>query len=191
MRLGEYWAMYLPPQYPKLSDLKKARLDAGLKQTDLEKLSGVSQSIITKVERGQRKPQYETAVKLFMAISDHNAKQAKGDMRRASKIMSKKVKSFQVSVTVHHVIKAMKKFDISSFPVYEGNDLIGTVTERSLLGADVEDSLNDYLVDALPILSKNTPVCDLERILKLYSVVLLSNKNGKIMGICSRQDILQ
>jgi len=182
--------MYLPPQYPKLTDLKTARLAAGLKQTDLEKLSGVSQSIITKVERGQRSPRYETAIKLFTAISDYNKKQAGGDMRKVSEVMTRKVKSFQVTATVHQVIKAMKKFDISQFPVYDGDALVGTVTERSLLGAQAEETLNEYIVDILPIFSQNTQVRDLMSTLKMHSAVLLSNGGMKIIGICSRQNIL-
>lgn len=182
--------MYIPPQFPKLSDLKTARLAAGLKQTDLERLSGVSQSIITKVEREQRSPRYETVVKLFSAISKHIEDQAEGDTRKASEIMTKKVISFQVTVTVAEVIKAMKKSDVSQVPIYDGNDLVATVTERSLLGAQADDTLKDYLVDVLPVLSQNTSVSDLERILKLYPAVLFSNSTGKIVGICSRQDIL-
>lgn len=182
--------MYIPPQFPPLSGLKTARLAAGLKQTDLERLSGVSQSIITKVEREQRSPRYETAVKLFTAITKHLEDQAKGDTRKASEIMTEEVKRFQITAIVSVVIQRMKNDDISQFPVYDGDALVGMVTDRSLLGADPEDTLKNYLVDALPVISQNTPVHALERILKVYSAVLLSNKSGKIVGICSRQDIL-
>lgn len=157
---------------------------------ELETLSGVSQSIIAKTEREERIPRYDTVVKLFTALSDYVDSGMEKEVKNASSIMTKKVKSFQVSATVGEVIKAMKKFDVSQFPCYNGDDLAGTVTERSLLGAQAEDTLKDYIVDALPILSQNTPVRDLEKILKLYSAVLLSDKNGKIVGICSRQDIL-
>lgn len=180
--------MYLPLQYPKLSDLKTARLAAGLKQIDLERLSGVSQSIITKVEREQRSPRYETMVKLFTAISKEMEDQAQGDTRKAHEIMTKKVLSFQVDTLVGVVKVRMKNDAISQYPVYWGDDLVGTVTERSVLGEEDEDTLKDHMEDILPILSQNTLVSKMEKILKHFSAVLLSNDNGKVVGICCRSD---
>ena len=182
--------MNLYYKLPDITDLKKAREAVGLTQKQLEKLSGISQSIISKVEQGLRIPRYDTAVRLFTAISDYMESQTKDDTRKASEIMTKRVKSFQVTATVGEVIKTMKLRDISQFPVYNVDDLVGTVTERSLLGAQPDYYLKDYLVDPLPIFPQNTRVGDLEKILKMYSAVLLSDNSGKIVGICSRQDIL-
>lgn len=176
--------------FPELSDLKKVRERAGLKQSSLSKLSGVSQSIISKTEKGDRIPRYTTIVRLFKAISVYMSKQA-GDVQTiASAVMKENVLSFEVDASVGEVIYLMKEKDISQFPVYENGALIGTVTERSLLGADPRDAIRDFLEDILPILSQNTTTNSLERILKLYSAVLLSDGKGNIVGICSRQDIL-
>ena len=51
-----------------ISELIKARNERKLSQRDLEKLSGVSQAVIARMEKGNTKTQFDTVVKLLKAL---------------------------------------------------------------------------------------------------------------------------
>ena len=55
------------------------RQKLGITQTELAKLAGVSQSIITKIERGKIEPSYSIASKIFMVLEEQLAKEIKKD----------------------------------------------------------------------------------------------------------------
>ena len=51
-----------------ISELIKARNEKKLSQRDLEELSGVSQAVIARLEKGSTKTQFDTVVKLLRAL---------------------------------------------------------------------------------------------------------------------------
>ena len=51
-----------------ISELIKARNEKKLSQRDLEELSGVSQTVIARMEKGSTKTQFNTVVKLLRAL---------------------------------------------------------------------------------------------------------------------------
>jgi predicted transcriptional regulator len=71
----------------ELADLKKMRRLLGLTQSQLASLSGVSQSLIAKIEAGRVDPSYNRAKKIFEVLESH---QRKG-WTRASDVMVKEV----------------------------------------------------------------------------------------------------
>ena len=51
-----------------IEEFVKARNEKGLTQKDLEKLSGISQPVIARLERGTTSPQLDTVVKLLATM---------------------------------------------------------------------------------------------------------------------------
>ena len=51
-----------------MGELVKARKEKGLSQRDLEKLSGIKQPVIARIETGASSPQLDTVVKLLAAL---------------------------------------------------------------------------------------------------------------------------
>lgn len=49
--------------------LRRARVDAGLSQTDLAEQVGMTQSVISAYEHGHRVPNLESMVRLMLALS--------------------------------------------------------------------------------------------------------------------------
>ena len=85
-------------RFPPTSEIRKRRKLLDITQAELAAASGVSQSTITKVEKGKISASYETVVKLFetldaMAEGNHNVP--------LMDIASKDVVSVQEDCTVH------------------------------------------------------------------------------------------
>ncbi|MDR1663445.1 MAG: helix-turn-helix transcriptional regulator [Clostridiales bacterium] len=51
-----------------MSELIKARNERGISQRELEKLSGVKQPVISRMEAGATSPHFDTVVKVLMAL---------------------------------------------------------------------------------------------------------------------------
>lgn len=51
-----------------MNNMRKIRIEKNLTQTTLGKLSGVDHSMISRVERGERKPSLDTAAKIAKAL---------------------------------------------------------------------------------------------------------------------------
>ncbi|SDB32881.1 Helix-turn-helix [Pseudobutyrivibrio sp. YE44] len=51
-----------------MGELVKARTEKGISQRELEKLSGVRQPVIARIEAGTSSPQLETVLKLLAAL---------------------------------------------------------------------------------------------------------------------------
>ena len=175
---------------PDLRDLKTAREKAKLNQQELAGLSRVGQSLISKAERGDRMPRYDTVKKLFEAIDKYMAEQAEQDGKKAFDIMTREVISFSPDTPIHEVIKCMKTKGISQFPVIVGKVQVGSVTDRGLLGADPKEAIKGYLEETLPVLPQTVAVVALRDILRVFSAVLLTDQNGDIVGIISRENLL-
>ena len=59
----------------ELEEIKKIRKKLGLTQTELANRSGVSQSLIAKIEAGRIDPTYTKTKKIFAALSDLEKKE--------------------------------------------------------------------------------------------------------------------
>ena len=51
-----------------MGELVKARKEQGISQRELEKLSGVKQPVIARIEKGTSSPQLDTVIKLLAAL---------------------------------------------------------------------------------------------------------------------------
>ncbi len=51
-----------------MGELVKARKELGISQRDLERLSGVKQPVIARIEKGTASPRLDTVIKLFAAL---------------------------------------------------------------------------------------------------------------------------
>ncbi|MFA4856113.1 MAG: helix-turn-helix domain-containing protein, partial [archaeon] len=72
---------------PDLGEIKARRISAGLTQSRLASLSGVSQSLIAKIEAGNIEPSYGRAKRLLDCLAQLNAKKEK----QAKDIMTRPV----------------------------------------------------------------------------------------------------
>ena len=174
----------------ELRDLRSIRKRFSITQVDLARKSGVSQSLIAKIESGRLDPTYTKAQKILAALESLTS----GKELKASEIMNKKLLSVKLTDDIKDAIRLMKKYEISQLPVMEGNDVIGTVSEAAILDALISEKrsykLSEIMKEAPPIISPNTNVSIISNLLK-YSPLLIVAERGKIKGLITKSDLIR
>ena len=172
-----------------ITQLKKVRKQLELTQTEFARRAGISQSMIAKIEAGKLDPTYTYVKK----IEDALQLLTKREEKEARDIMHRGITSVRRNDTVAHVIKLFSTYKISQMPVIENIQVIGLVTESSLLEHAEEkmftQRVEDVMVDSPPIITSTTKLSVITPLLKFYPVVLIQDK-GRLEGIISKADIL-
>lgn len=186
--------LLIPCMLADLSEIRQRRKQLNLTQQQLAELSGVSQSLIAKIEGESAIPSYENAKKLFDCLERISEKHGV----IAVHLMRAKVVTVLASESIQKAVRLMEKSGISQLPVLEGGKVVGTVSEKGLLarigglGSQkmAETLIRDAMEEALPQIQPNTPFKVLASILE-HSPAALVVEKGKIKGIISKSDLLK
>ncbi len=173
----------------ELKDIKEVRKKFNLTQTDLARKSGVSQSLIAKIEAGRVDPTYTNAKKIFEALEVLTKK----DEAKAEEIMNKKIISVNPDSVVQEAVNKMKGYDISQLPVIDKESLVGYLSETdvidALMGEKKDAKIKDIMKDAPPTIDRNASMTVVSELLKSYPMVIVVEK-GKLLGLITKSDIL-
>lgn len=175
----------------QLEEIKMRRAKLGLTQTELAKLSGVSQSLIAKIESKKIDPTFSKTKKIFETL---NRIQHENSLK-AKDIMRKKIISVKAEASIKEAIKKMREYEISQMPVV-GKDVKGVVSESSILdqiqqGKNITElKVNQVMNETPPILSEESDIDLVTNTLKYHPLILIS-KYGKITGIITKADVLR
>ena len=170
----------------ELTDIKKIRKQSDLTQSELSKLSNVSQSIIAKIESGRVDPSYSTASKIMKALEEFSSK----DKLLAKEVMITNIIYSKPEDKIHNVVLTMKKHSISQMPVIENGKIIGLISEKNILYSGKESIVREIMEDSPPTVPINTDVKVLIDMLKIFPIIIISNK-GKPCGIVTKSDIIK
>jgi len=181
--------------FTEIDDIKKRRKARNMTQKQLSRMSGVSQSAIAKIESGRMDPSYSAVQDIFSALSSVENAEA----IRARDIMNRKIIRVRATDSAHSAISAMRKADVSQIPVFEGENVVGSISERTIVdkmasGVDMKAlqkmRVADMMEEAFPRIDQDTPIDVIVAILKARLAVLVSEK-GRIVGIISKADLLK
>jgi predicted transcriptional regulator len=181
--------------FPTLEDIAKKRRQLGLKQTELAKLAGVSQSLITKLESGKIDSSY-TKVKTIFDVLDRLEAKTK---IQEQKITPNQVISIQQTEPIAKVVKLMKEHGYSQIPVFNGKQSVGSVSEKTILrqilaGKDLAQlsklPTEEIMEEAFPQVSEDAPLSLISSLLQNYPAVLIAKK-GEVTGIITKADLLR
>jgi predicted transcriptional regulator len=181
--------------FPPLEDIARRRRQLGLKQTELAKLAGISQSLIAKLESGKIDSSY-SKVKTIFDMLDRLETKTKIQLE---KVVPNEVISVQKSDPVSKVVKLMKEHGYSQIPVFEGRLSVGSVSEKTILrqiiaGKDLAQisklPTEDIMEEAFPQVTEDAPVPLISSLLQTYPAVLVSKK-GNVEGIITKADLLR
>ena len=181
--------------FPTLEDISKRRRLLGLKQSELAKMAGVSQSLIAKLEAGTIDSSY-TKVKTIFNVLERLEFKTK---IQAEKILHNEVISVQKTAPVSKVVKIMKECSYSQIPVFDGKQSVGSISEKAILrqilsGKELEDisklPTQSIMEEAFPQINEDAPLPLITSLLQAYSAVLVSKK-GAIVGIITKADLLR
>ncbi len=172
----------------KLSEIKSLRRSLGITQSRLAELSGVSQSLIARIESGRVDPAYSKVEKIFGSLE----KIKKPEELAAKNIMRKNIISISSSKSVIKAAEIMKKYNISQLPVVDDSIVVGLVSEHGISQSVSENPklVKEIMEDAPPLVGINTPLDVVTHLLDHNYAVLVTD-NGKIKGIITRADLLK
>ncbi|MFH1235280.1 MAG: CBS domain-containing protein [Candidatus Diapherotrites archaeon] len=178
---------------PDISEIRALRKRLGITQAELARMSGVSQSLIAKIEGSQTVPGYEKARKLFEALE----KIGKKKEARAADIMSRKVKSIRPGESARTAVAIMEKNGFSQLPVIKQDKCIGIVTESGALSALRAKGSEFDLLTASAIMDEPLPIVSTQALFPVLAGILnhehavLVAEHGKIVGIITKSDLLK
>ena len=158
-------------------------------------MTGVSTSMINQIESGRSQPSYETAKRIFDSLANL---EGKSSSHKAGDFCSKDVVKLKPSNTLHDAIKKMHESSISQIPIFNGQELVGVISEDGIVRhlADIGESelknakLADTMEPVPPIVDYDTPANVLVPLIR-YSKCILVSKKSKIIGIITASDTLK
>jgi predicted transcriptional regulator len=162
---------------PSLEYIKQTRQKLGITQRRLASLTGISTSMINQIETGRCKPSYDTAKKIFEVLSTLEGKSAK----KAGDICSKKIIFAQKDDILSSVLEKMRLNFVSQVPVFEGQKIVGIVSEDNLAKKMVENDQKNI---------KNMTIDNLVPLIRFAKCILVTEK-GNVTGIITTTDILK
>lgn len=169
-----------------IEQLKKQRISLDLTQKDLAKLSGVSQSLIAKIESKKIDPTYSK----IKRISDTIFNLKNLNSKKAKDIMRTKIESINYEDDIDDAINLMKQKGYSQVGVKKNGEIIGLVCERSLIDYTIyKDKKIDNYIEYPNIINEDTSLNTIRTILKEENALFVSRKS-KIIGIITRTDII-
>ena len=180
-------------------EFKRRRQFLGLTQPKLAKQANVSQSIITKLERGVIDPTYSTVLKIEQALSDM---ESLSDLT-AKDIMVGGIVSVSSRSKLSEALYLMRENDFSQLLVRtrtRGEDrLVGVIYEKHILDAIAQKkdiaktSVASFLSDMPLIVPLSYPVKDLGFVFQNNKVlcVLVADKKRDVVGLITKSDLFK
>lgn len=173
--------------------IRELRIKLGLTQQQLAKLSGVSQSLIAKIESGRVNPSFEAVKKIFTALEKIRVERNM-DIK-ARDIYTNNILYVSKNDPIYKAVEIMRKHDVSQLPVFDGDKLVGSISEstitRKLDQIDPHKTrVYEIMDECFPIIPEETNLTLVKEILMEYQAVL-TQRNGKITGIITKADILK
>lgn len=180
---------------PKLDEVSKKRKLLGLTQNELATLSNVSQSLIAKLEAGKIEPSYSKVKKIFETLNKLEFK----SKIKATRITYNKIVSVQDNELVSYAVLLMKKYGFSQLPVLKKKQVVGSISEKTILnqileGKDLDQisklPIREIMDETLPQVNENASVSLISSLLQAYPAVLILIK-GDVKGIITKADFLK
>jgi len=112
--------------------------------------------------------------------------------------MTKKLIYVNADDSITSAINKMRKHEISQLPVFNRNNVVGLVSESTILDSISSKSpeeikkltIKDIMQDCPPIVSKKTSTSIISGLLKYYPIVLVTEE-GKPKGVITKSDMLR
>jgi predicted transcriptional regulator len=181
--------------FPTLEEIAKKRRQMGLKQAELAKLSGVSQSLVAKLESGKIDSSYTKVKTIFDVLERYEAK----TKVQEEKVVPNQVIGVQKDEPVSKVVQLMKEHWYSQIPVFNKTQSVGSISEKTILreilaGKDLAQisklPVEAIMDDAFPQVGEDAPLSLISSLLQTYPAVLVSKK-GNVSGIITKADLLR
>lgn len=175
-------------------ELRILRKRAGLTQAELAKRAGVSQSLIARLEAGTVNPRLSTLTKIYNALREYMEEEVS-----VAQVMHFPVITVNIEERLDRIVEVMWAHAISQVPVLDKDGcVVGTVHERDVVEAFLkhrEKALQlraiDVMSEPLPLVSKNTKLSSVIKILRGEIPAVLVAEGWKLVGIVTKSDLMR
>lgn len=176
-------------------DVARLRRQLNLSQSELARMSGLSESLIAKIESGKVDPPYSKMKVLIETLQ----RLQRRTTRKVKEVMSKDVMSVQAKDKVRDATALMRKHAISQLPVFDGDRIVGSISEKTILtwlsekeGPEklFQRRVKEVMDDPFPTVVEDTPIELIYPMLTFYPAVLVARKD-KVVGIVTKADLLK
>jgi len=173
-----------------ITQLRKIRKQLDMTQHAFAKELGISQSMVAKIESDKLDPTY-SYVKM---IEDRIMHLTKREEKEAKEIMHANVIFVGKNEFIKEVVSIMNKNNISQVPVVERENVIGLVSESSILGGDITDidkkKVYEIMTESPPIIDKHAKLEMIVQLLKFYPILIVKEA-GKLVGVITKADVIR
>ncbi len=175
----------------EINEIRILRKKQNLTQSQLAKLSGVSQSLIAKVEAGIIDPSYSN----FRKISEVLEGLGEEKELKAGDVARDRIISAELSEELSEAVKKMKQHGISQLPVMEKGNVTGLLAETNVIesihaGKDIKRLIvSDVMGEAPPTVPEKTPLKVVTELLRVSPLIVVTEK-GKPKGVVTKADVL-
>ncbi len=194
---------------PTPAELRAKREVLGLKQVEVAKMAGISQSMVARIEAGSVDPRMGTLSKIVDVL---NA--AERSTASAADVMHAPVYSVRPGDPLIKAVGIMEEMGISQLPVIEDHVHVGCISESAIIAAMEESgvrkphikhvkdltlnqkfngscrfSVSDIMEPGFPTVPPNTSISTLVHILRENHAVIVLNR-GKVEGVITKHDLI-
>jgi predicted transcriptional regulator len=177
-------------EIPSGKQLKRCRKSLGLTQTELSELCGISQSVIAKVENESVDARASTLKKIVGAL---NREEFPNQPHTVNDIMVEELITLSPGDTIQSAIDKMIGGSVSQLPVISSSGSpVGLVSEASLLtrGAQTTGSVRSVMQANAVVANHDLSISEARELLTTEEALLIT-KNGRLVGLVSRMDMVR
>jgi len=180
----------MPLLYPE--DIKDKRVKLGLTQSDIARKSGLSQSMIARIESGSVDPRVSTLRKIVNVLQD-----AEKSALTAGDLMVSPVISVESEECLTKAVSIMGEKGISQLPVIDSGVPVGCISESAIINAMEEGRIKeirkhrarDFMEDCFPVVGPSTDPETIMHLLHSNHAVLVTEK-GSVKGVITKHDLI-
>lgn len=190
-------AGFRTPMFPKVEEIARLRRALKISQTRLASLAGISQSAVTKIERGQTSPSYEVVRRIFESLEAERGLQ--DHAATVADVLSRRVVSVAPRTPLEAAVLEMRHHRFSQLPVLDGTKPVGSLSERTITGLILSGRkpsdfarlrVADVMEAPFPTLDDRAPVFLAAGLLQHFAAVLATHR-GEVHGIVTKSDLLK
>jgi len=177
---------------PTPEELRSRRETLGMKQTELAKRAGISQSMVARIEAGNVDPRVSTLTKIIVVLNSSEPRKI-----HASQIMHTPVLSVQPEDAISRAVDIIEKNNISQLPVIERGVPVGCISESVIVKAIEQQrlhkthqfSVREFMETGFPTVPPDMDVETVINILQQNHAVLVVD--GRIVrGVITKHDLI-
>jgi len=180
---------------PGLEEIGRRRRLLAISQKKLASLAGVTQSMIAKIESKRISPSYLKTKAIFDTLEGLERRSES----KAKDISHGKVVGVHPHDSVSRGVRVMRDTGFSQLPVFNENQVVGSLTEKiileKLISAPKPDEVSKQPIEkimdeAFPTVNEETPLSMVSTLLQ-YAPAVLVTKRGHVQGIITKADLLK